>query len=126
MKFLIKGFFLALVTDTDLQTQISDNCICNCNCIKLLIKGLKIFYKKYFLSTFMFSGPGPCSLIVQVEGQKNKFVISQTNNLNLITWDGESDKVASNEVLIKVEPSDARTRINDGKVDPAGRLWAGL
>lgn len=73
----------------------------------------------------MSSGTGPCSLIIQVEGQKNKFVVTQTNDLHLITWDGESNKLATNEFLVKLEHSDAGTRINDGKVDPAGRLWAG-
>uniref|UniRef100_A0A1B6DWB3 Regucalcin n=1 Tax=Clastoptera arizonana TaxID=38151 RepID=A0A1B6DWB3_9HEMI len=70
-------------------------------------------------------GSEPASLIIEVEGQKDKFVVSQTNDLYVVSWDGVSDKVSSKELLVKLEESKEGTRINDGKVDPAGRLWAG-
>uniref|UniRef100_A0A1B6D6W9 Regucalcin n=1 Tax=Clastoptera arizonana TaxID=38151 RepID=A0A1B6D6W9_9HEMI len=69
-------------------------------------------------------GSEPASLIIEVEGQKDKFVVSQTNDLYVVSWDGVSDKVSSKELLVKLEESKEGTRINDGKVDPAGRLWA--
>lgn len=44
-----------------------------------------------------------------------------------VTWDGISDKVSGIEILGEVEnaPETKDNRFNDGKVDPAGRLWIG-
>lgn len=65
------------------------------------------------------------SLVVQVEGHNDKFVVSINNDIAVVTWDGVSSKPSSVEVIATLEGNEERTRINDGKVDPAGRLWAG-
>lgn len=65
------------------------------------------------------------SLVVQVEGQSNKFVASITNDIAIITWDGISSKPSSVEVIATFEGKERKVKINDGKVDPAGRLWTG-
>lgn len=62
------------------------------------------------------------SLIIPVEGQKDKFLISIGKDLVVVTWDGKSPKVSNIERLVTVEGGGA---INDGKCDATGRLWAG-
>ncbi|XP_019870746.2 uncharacterized protein LOC109599228 [Aethina tumida] len=72
-------------------------------------------------------GTGPVSLIIPVEGQKDKYLISIGRTLAVVTWDGESDKVSDTVVLAEVDntPDTLDNRFNDGKCDPSGRLWAG-
>ncbi|CAH0557444.1 unnamed protein product [Brassicogethes aeneus] len=72
-------------------------------------------------------GSGHVSLIVPVEGQKDKFLISIGRKLAVVTWDGESDKVSKTEEITEVDnkPDTLDNRFNDGKCDPSGRLWAG-
>lgn len=72
-------------------------------------------------------GTGTVSLIIPVEGAKNKFVITIDRKLALITWDGVSQNVSSTEILGQVEnePEAEGSRFNDGKTDPTGRLWLG-
>lgn len=65
------------------------------------------------------------SLVVQVEGQDDKFVAAINNDIALVTWDGVSSTPSSVEIITTLEGNEEKTRINDGKVDPAGRLWAG-
>lgn len=64
--------------------------------------------------------------MIPVEGQKDKFIIGLRNNITLMTWDGESNKPSKLETLTTVGNSEDGTRINDGKADPSGRLWAGI
>lgn len=59
------------------------------------------------------------SLIVPIEGQENKFIISQ--NQSLVKLDLSTKKL---EPIGSVD-SGRDTRINDGKCDPKGRLWFG-
>nr|XP_022906695.1 regucalcin [Onthophagus taurus] len=70
---------------------------------------------------------GPVSLLVPVEGHSDLFLISIGRKLAVITWDGVSEKPSKIETLIEVEnePETRGNRFNDGKADPAGRLWAG-
>lgn len=77
------------------------------------------------INCFCLATGGTVSLIVQVEGQKDKFIIGHNNDLEIITWDGISNIIDKSEIYASLESMDAKTRINDGKVDPAGRLWAG-
>lgn len=43
-----------------------------------------------------------------------------------VTWDGESPTVSKIEKLAEIDNKEGclDNRINDGKADPAGRLWA--
>ncbi|XP_068082338.1 uncharacterized protein [Anabrus simplex] len=70
---------------------------------------------------------GPVSLIIPIEGQKNKFLISIGCDLAIITWDGVSSKPSNVERIANVDHEEGKceNRFNDGKADPSGRLWAG-
>lgn len=72
-----------------------------------------------------FGDGNTVSLVVQVEGQNDKFVVAINNDIALVTWNGVSSKPSSVETIKTLEGNEEKTRINDGKVDPAGRLWAG-
>ena len=73
---------------------------------------------------FDFSGGDgdTVSLVIPVEGQDDKFLATITHDIVLVTWDGISSKPSSVEVLATIEGKEENVRINDGKVDPAGRL----
>ncbi|ENN81654.1 hypothetical protein YQE_01952, partial [Dendroctonus ponderosae] len=66
----------------------------------------------------------PVSFIIPVKGQRNRFVISLEREICVITWDGISERPSKIEKLAEVD-QDTQNRINDGKCDPRGRLWAG-
>lgn len=56
----------------------------------------------------------------------DQLIVGSGKDVVLVTWDGDSDE---SEVPIKVlcslESAQAQTRINDGKMDSAGRFWLG-
>lgn len=64
------------------------------------------------------------SIIIPVKGKTDQFVITYGREIALITWDGESEKVASLEKLYEVDENTDNV-FNDGKCDASGRLWAG-
>ncbi|XP_022189559.2 LOW QUALITY PROTEIN: regucalcin [Nilaparvata lugens] len=76
-------------------------------------------------SAVVGEGKKPVSLIIPVEGQSNRYMISVKNDVALVTWDGASTDVTDLEVIASLEPADNTNRLNDGKADPKGRLWAG-
>lgn len=65
------------------------------------------------------------SLVIPVEGQVDKFVASISHDIVIVIWDGVSSKPSSIEVIATLEGKEENLKINDGKVDPAGRLWTG-
>lgn len=66
----------------------------------------------------------PVSFIIPVKSKRDQFIISLERELNIITWDGQSQEVSNIEKIAEVDQGTGN-RINDGKVDPSGRLWAG-
>lgn len=76
---------------------------------------------------YVFVGNQSVSFIIPVDGEKDRFVISQGRTLTAITWDGVSDAVTNVEKLGEVEdiPETIDNQINDAKADPSGRLWFG-
>ncbi|KAJ3654214.1 hypothetical protein Zmor_013416 [Zophobas morio] len=72
-------------------------------------------------------GTNHVSLIVPVEGQKDKFLVSVGRDLVIVTWDGLSEKISHQEKIYEVDdhPDTLTNRFNDGKCDASGRLWAG-
>lgn len=72
-------------------------------------------------------GSEPVSLIVPVQNQKDKYIVTIKRKIAIVTWDGQSDKVSNIEILGEVEdtPETKDNRFNDGKADPTGRLWLG-
>lgn len=55
----------------------------------------------------------------------NHFVIGAGARLLLIEWDGSSATARRIKLLTEVEQEMNKTRFNDGKIDPQGRIWAG-
>lgn len=72
-----------------------------------------------------FSDAGPVSLVAPVEGQPNKYLVTVERDVQVMEWDGVSDKPTSLKRLYTVDDHCPTNRINDGKCDAAGRLWAG-
>jgi len=70
---------------------------------------------------------GRVSLVVPIKGQPNKYIIGVERDLMIMEWDGMSSEPTSLVVHKSLNPSDepARSRFNDGKCDPMGRLLAG-
>ena len=68
------------------------------------------------------------SFVIPLEGHKDKFVIAGGHNVAILTWDGESSTPADMKCVCSVdnEKEVQNYRLNDGKADPTGRLWAGM
>lgn len=64
------------------------------------------------------------SFIIPVKNSLNQFVITQDNEISILTWEGDSSKI---EKLVDVIEEDGHTKnnLNDGKCDSTGRLWTG-
>jgi hypothetical protein len=73
------------------------------------------------------SGTDTVSLIIPVEGHRNKFLISLGRHLATIKWDGEHHQVSEITKLGEVDDqSDTLdNRFNDGKVRPHGSTLGG-
>jgi gluconolactonase len=65
------------------------------------------------------------SLIVPVEGQKGKYIISVERDLFLLEWDGRSKVRSGFKKLATVDEHQKDNRFNDGKCDNQGRLFIG-
>lgn len=62
-----------------------------------------------------------------IEKTSNKFIAALGRKFAIVTWDGKSGIVSSVDIICEIdtEPEFAMNRLNGGKVDPYGRLWAG-
>ncbi|KAH0550803.1 regucalcin-like isoform X1 [Cotesia glomerata] len=69
---------------------------------------------------------GPVGVAVPVAGVNNTFIVGCGNELVRMTWDPSTDNPDPEvKTLARVDIDRDDTRINDGKVDPKGRFWAG-
>ncbi|KAK4879087.1 hypothetical protein RN001_007233 [Aquatica leii] len=70
---------------------------------------------------------GPVTFVIPVEGQQNSFLIGLGRKIAEVIWDGLSETISDIEILVEVEDEIGlrNNRLNDGKADPSGRLWAG-
>ncbi|KAJ0183064.1 hypothetical protein K1T71_001040 [Dendrolimus kikuchii] len=69
---------------------------------------------------------GRPGFIVPVEGTADQFVVGKERKFVVIQWDGEEESEATVvKELGEVDHSFSENRINDGKADPRGRLFAG-
>ncbi|CAH1130548.1 unnamed protein product [Ceutorhynchus assimilis] len=66
----------------------------------------------------------PISVVVPVKGKRDQFVVTVERTVQLITWDGKSEKPSKIEKLAEVDEG-TENRLNDGKCDPSGKLWMG-
>ena len=65
------------------------------------------------------------TFILPVENESNKFVIGHDRDLDIVTWDGQSDAVSKIEKYVKLEPEED-VRMNDGKTSPSGVIVVGI
>lgn len=82
---------------------------------------MNVFYKQNF-NYFVLEKP--VSIIIPVQGQRDKFVVSLEREISILTWDGRTGKISDLQTLAEVD-KDTENRLNDGKCDPKGRLWTG-
>lgn len=62
--------------------------------------------------------------VIPVEGKKNEFLLGYGGDFALATWDGSNSAPQNVRIYAKGDP-DGDNRLNDGKADPAGRVFAG-
>jgi hypothetical protein len=76
----------------------------------------------------VLTGNGEVSFVIPLEGTKDKFVIAVGRNVAILTWNGESSTPTDVKYVTAVdnEKELQSNRLNDGKADPTGRLWAGM
>lgn len=67
------------------------------------------------------------SIIIPLSGCSNRFLITLDREIAILTWDGISSTPTSIQTVAVVdqEPGLESNRINDGKADHLGHLWAG-
>ncbi|CAG9833814.1 unnamed protein product [Diabrotica balteata] len=72
-------------------------------------------------------GNEPIAFMFPVVGSNNKFIAGLSNKFVSVEWDGVSPQVSKVEIIkeIETDPQLKGNRLNGGKVDPWGRLWAG-
>lgn len=68
--------------------------------------------------------PHKPSFIIPIKNKKHQFVVSLSNQVAIISWDGQSDNYKTLETIAVTEDIDKV--FNDGKCDSTGRLWAGI
>ncbi|XP_063241863.1 regucalcin-like isoform X2 [Bacillus rossius redtenbacheri] len=69
-------------------------------------------------------GGGQVTFIVPMKGDKNTFLISIQQCLNILTWHGRTSDFRLKQIAC-VENDKPGHRLNDGKADCTGRLWTG-
>lgn len=67
------------------------------------------------------------SFIIPITGSSDRFLISLQRDIAILTWNGIDSTPTSIKVVgtVDCEPELENNRINDGKADPLGNLWAG-
>lgn len=90
------------------------------------IKTNKMWVVDYYsISNFVFQDGRP-GFIVPVEGTKDRFVVGVELKFQIVQWDGKDGSAARVvKELGEVDQHENKNRLNDGKCDPKGRLFAG-
>uniref|UniRef100_A0A182TG10 Regucalcin n=1 Tax=Anopheles melas TaxID=34690 RepID=A0A182TG10_9DIPT len=86
---------------------------------------LRYDYRENRTYSAKLAGANSISFLALVAGQPEHFVVGENNRVTLIRWDGRSEAASHVRVLADLGPSQSHVRFNDGKIDPAGRLYAG-
>lgn len=73
----------------------------------------------------MHSEDGAISLVAPIADQPNKYLITIDRTVQVMEWDGKSPTPTSLKHFATVDEHCKTNRINDGKCDRKGRLWAG-
>lgn len=68
------------------------------------------------------------SFAFPIEGKSDKFIAALGRKLAIVKWDGKSKNASVEEIITEVDADEEfkSNRLNGGKVDPYGRLWAGM
>lgn len=61
-----------------------------------------------------------------IDGQIDKFIAALGRKIAVVKWDGKSENATVEQIIAEVDKELTDNRLNGGKVDPYGRLWAGL
>lgn len=69
-------------------------------------------------------GYNDVTLIIPVEDKNDTFVVGLGASIGVVEWDGISDKTGRPE-YVKLVDDTPGNRLNDGKADAIGRIWAG-
>ncbi|XP_049783199.1 regucalcin-like [Schistocerca cancellata] len=69
--------------------------------------------------------PNSVTLVIPLRDSTDKFLITVSHTLAVMTWDGVSETPSSLEEIDTVEEDKPGNRFNDGKADIRGRVWAG-
>ncbi|XP_004520695.1 regucalcin [Ceratitis capitata] len=88
---------------------------------------LRYDYKQNKTYSARLEGENFASFIIPVEGENGKFAVGCDRRVAIVAWDGVSPsaKVARNAYEVQSGEEFALNRLNDGKADPRGRLFAG-
>lgn len=78
----------------------------------------------FHASIIIYFSDEKVGFIIPVEGKADQFLLGYGGDFALATWDGKSEKPQDVKVYIKAEDN-PENRINDGKADPTGRVYAG-
>jgi len=69
---------------------------------------------------------GTVGVVVPVDDTIDQLVAGVGQDLVLVTWTGDTDESeVPVEILSPLDSAEIQTRVNDGKVDSAGRFWLG-
>ncbi|XP_067634410.1 regucalcin-like isoform X2 [Eurosta solidaginis] len=90
-------------------------------------KLLRYDYKENKTYHAVLEGEKFASFITPVEGEKGKFAVGCDRRVVIVAWDGVSPKAKVERVAHEVQKGEefALNRLNDGKADARGRLFAG-
>ncbi|XP_011881379.1 PREDICTED: regucalcin-like isoform X2 [Vollenhovia emeryi] len=76
--------------------------------------------------TSAYIANGTVGVVIPVDDSNDELVAGVGKDLVLVKWNGdEDDSEPKVKMLCSLEPPQAETRINDGKVDSTGRFWLG-
>ncbi|KAJ0183063.1 hypothetical protein K1T71_001039 [Dendrolimus kikuchii] len=68
---------------------------------------------------------GMPTFIIPVEGKRNHFVVGLDRKVLEIEWDGNENSAKVLRTVTEVDQDNPKSRFNDAKADPRGRLFAG-
>ncbi|KYQ54553.1 Regucalcin [Trachymyrmex zeteki] len=69
---------------------------------------------------------GTVGVVIPVDEPVDQLIVGSGKDVVLVKWDGDSNESkVPVKVLCSLDSPQAQTRINDGKVDSAGRFWLG-
>ncbi|XP_017463957.1 PREDICTED: regucalcin-like [Rhagoletis zephyria] len=94
------------------------------------IDNAKLFrydYEQNKTYSAIVEGENLASFIIPVDGESGKFAVGCGRRVAVVAWDGVSPSAKVERIAYSVQPGDefSSNRINDGKADPRGRLFAG-